>query len=284
MIKHKIIKDFQYILPDKKIFILKSGIVLENYKYSHKGDSVQVDSDLVNSNVDFFQFIDWKMELISYLKSNKIPQPGIVSKKIIPFIDNLMSDLSHQTPRFDDRLSDLDLRERRLSNKEEDLNIRQKRIDSRESLFKEDIQILDRRESDVKKMMSDVKISQNDLDRQRSEFNEKERNFDLNNLKSTEEIDSKYEKMRLRIEEDLKNLSDKENSLEDKSLDILKREILITEKEESLESREKKFHSDTEEFKIWADDIKRISNDIESWESLNWKMKRLRKKPQSAED
>ena len=67
-IKHKVIKEFQYLSPDKKIFILKLGTILEDYIYKVKTELIPIDKDIIDNNPDFFILIDWKAELITYLK------------------------------------------------------------------------------------------------------------------------------------------------------------------------------------------------------------------------
>ena len=85
-IKHKLLNDFQYISPDKKIFVLKSGTILEEYNYKVKSDIIPIDKDIVDNNPEFFEVVDWKAELMTFMKANKLPQPAQLGKKLIPFI------------------------------------------------------------------------------------------------------------------------------------------------------------------------------------------------------
>lgn len=71
-IKHKVIKEFQYLSPEKKIFILKTGTILEEYNYKVKSEIIQIDKDIIDNNPEFFEIIDWKAELLTYIKTNKI--------------------------------------------------------------------------------------------------------------------------------------------------------------------------------------------------------------------
>lgn len=89
-IKHKLTKDFYLLSSDKKILILKYGSILENYIYKTKNDTIKIDKDIVDANPEFFQLIDWKSELLIYLKYNKIPQPSQIYKKLIPFIEEII--------------------------------------------------------------------------------------------------------------------------------------------------------------------------------------------------
>ena len=88
-IKHKVLKDFQLLTTDKKIITLKAKTVLEDYKYVTKNDNVIIEKDVINNNPDYFSIIDWKEELNTYLKQNKIPQPAIITKKLVPFLEEM---------------------------------------------------------------------------------------------------------------------------------------------------------------------------------------------------
>ena len=91
-IKHKVLKDFQLLTDDKKIIILKAKTTIEDYKFKNKSETVSVPVDIIKNNPDYFSFIDWKEELQSYLKVNKIPQPAVITKKLVPFIETMMSE------------------------------------------------------------------------------------------------------------------------------------------------------------------------------------------------
>ena len=113
-IKHRVIKEFQYITSDKKIVVLKIGTILENYKYITKLESINIDSDVINSNPDFFSIVDWKFELLSYLKQNKIPQPSLLSKKLIPFIEETFIIPSNSVTEFQSRLEELNKQNKKI--------------------------------------------------------------------------------------------------------------------------------------------------------------------------
>lgn len=283
--KHKVIHDFQFTTQDKKIVILRSGTILENYVFISKDGDVLIDKDIVNNNPDFFQSIDWKMDLVRYLKTNKVPQPAIIGKKLIPFVEELISS-SHrnQEPDFDvdGKLLEIEMKEKRISIREDDLSSRQRRIESRESLHKEDIFILDKKEKELHQKVVELKSLQNEIDRRLSEVNERERNFDRNALSSSQEIDTKYREMQSKIEEDLKSLSQKENLVESKLSDLSSKEIDLMQREENLLSRIRSFEIEVSDFKIWAEEVINLDSEIKSWEALNWKMKRLRKRPPSS--
>ena len=84
-IKHKLLSDYQYITPDKKIFLIKSGTIIEEYQYKLKGENIPIDKDIVEANPQLFDPIDWKAELLTYMRAEKLPQPAQLGKKIIPF-------------------------------------------------------------------------------------------------------------------------------------------------------------------------------------------------------
>ena len=88
--KHKVIKDFHLMGEDKKIITLKSNSIIEDYIF-RKGSSseILVGQEAVEKNPDFFEILDWKMELVTYMKQNKIPQPSVLAKKIQPFIQEM---------------------------------------------------------------------------------------------------------------------------------------------------------------------------------------------------
>lgn len=147
-IKHKVLKDFQFVTNDKKIVILKAKTVLENYKYTTKNDSIILEKDVIDNNPDFFSPIDWKEELNTYIKQNKIPQPGILTKKLVPFIEemfilnqneptvievevpkiiNQSTDLTHLEIELENKIQKTELRELKL--KEEQLVLNEKEIE-----------------------------------------------------------------------------------------------------------------------------------------------------------
>jgi len=170
--KHKLIQDFQFISADKKIFVLKSGTILEEYNYKLKSEIVPIDKDIVDSNPLFFELIDWKSELMSYMRSEKMPQPAQLGKKLIPFIEEMVlsslqqnsggsmdpslirdlekreSDLLSSKREIDRRELELDSRDRRIKDKEDDIEVRSKRVEKEKMNINLILKIL------IKKMMS----------------------------------------------------------------------------------------------------------------------------------
>lgn len=89
-IKYKVLKDFQLLTDDKKIIILKAKTVIEDFKFKTKTETVTVPTDIIKNNPEYFAFIDWKEELQNHLKTNKIAQPAVITKKLVPFIEYLL--------------------------------------------------------------------------------------------------------------------------------------------------------------------------------------------------
>lgn len=284
MSKHKILKDFQYTSPDKKIVILKSGSFLIDYKYSNKSDDFIVDSDLVDSNPDFFQVIDWKMEFTSFLKSNKIPQPAVLSKKIIPFLEEIIPTIGQNDSSEDlsQREIEIETREKRLEIREDDFNLRLSRLELREKSYKDDIKSMEIREDRHKQDVIKYNESFSDLMEREIKLNEKERNLNKEILVSSQEIDQRQHEMNEKIKKDIDILSQRESDLSKKEKDLNKRESDIQTRESEIQSSLRKLESDREEFKDYAEEINNIDSEIKAWEALNFKMRRLRVKPNLA--
>jgi hypothetical protein len=237
-IKHKVVKEFQYLSPDKKIFILKAGTILEEYNYKVKTEIIPIDRDIIDNNPEFFEIIDWKAELLTYIKANKLPTPAVLTKKLIPFIDEMvLSSIQQNTPignvvdesvvkEIERKEIDLNSREKRIKEKEDEIEIRFKRVEKREGEYKEDLKSLDKKEDELRNKSKEVIEKGLDLDDKLQELNEKERNLDRASLESSKEIDEKYVKLQKKIDSDLKELSKKEKELDSKSKEISKKEEL----------------------------------------------------------
>jgi DNA repair exonuclease SbcCD ATPase subunit len=224
-IKHKVVKEFQYLSPDKKIFILKAGTILEEYNYKIKSDIIPIDKDIIDNNPEFFEIIDWKAELLTYIKANKLPTPAVLTKKLIPFIDEMVLSSIQQNivtgtvvdesvvKELERKELDLNSREKRIKDKEEEIDIRLKRVEKRESEHKDDLKSLDKREDELRDKSKEVIEKGLDLNDKLQEINGKERNLDRASLESSKEIDEKYVKLQEKIDSDLKELSKREKEL-----------------------------------------------------------------------
>jgi hypothetical protein len=302
-IKHKLLNDFQYISPDKKIFVLKSGTILEEYNYKVKSDIIPIDKDIVDNNPEFFEVVDWKAELMTFMKVNKLPQPAQLGKKLIPFIEEMvLSSVSQSTGvkldesklkeleeketelfKEDQNLqrvkSSLDTREKMVKDKEDDIEVRLKRLEKRESEYKIDLSSLDKKEEEIRERNRELIDLKLDLDDKLQDINERERNLDLNSLKSSQEIDEKYAELQNKIDNDLKSLSSKEKELEVKIKELSKRESDIEKRESEIEDKERNHQLTIEEFKSYSEEILRLDREIKEWEGSNMKMRRLNPPP-----
>jgi DNA repair exonuclease SbcCD ATPase subunit len=245
-IKHKVVKEFQYLSPDKKIFILKAGTILEEYKYKVKTEIIPIDRDIIDNNPEFFEIVDWKAELLSYIKTSKLPTPAVLTKKLVPFIEDMILSSIQQNAAvgkpMDDSLireierKELDLksREKRIKDKEEEIDIRIKRVEKREIEHKDDLKSLDKREDDLRERSKEVIEKGLDLDDKIQELNEKERNLDRTSLESTKEIDDRYVKLQAKIDLDLKALSEKEKELENGMKSLKSKEEVYSKKDDDI--------------------------------------------------
>ena len=237
-IKHKLLQDFQYVSPDKKIFVLKSGTILEEYNYRVKSDIIPIDKDLVDGNPQFFELIDWKAELLSFMKVNKMPQPSQLGKKLIPFIEEMVLSSLQQnsTPTqdtaslrdlerretelnsfkrdLDRRESDLDSRDRRIKDREDEIEVRMKRVEKREDEYKLDLKNLEKKDDELRSRSRQLTEKEIDIQDKVQQLNERERNLDKTALLSAKEYDSKYAELQSKIDTDLKSLSKREKELE----------------------------------------------------------------------
>ena len=302
-IKHKLLNDFQYISPDKKIFVLKSGTILEEYNYKVKSDIIPIDKDIVDNNPEFFEVVDWKAELMTFMKANKLPQPAQLGKKLIPFIEEMvLSSVSQSAgPKLDETKlkeleeketelfkedqnlqrvkSSLDTREKMVKDKEDDIEVRLKRLEKRESEYKSDLSSLDKKEEELRERNRELIDLKLDLDDKLQDINERERNLDLNSLKSSQEIDEKYADLQNKIDNDLKSLSSKEKELEVKIKELSKREAEVEKRESEIEDKERNHQLTIEEFKSYSEEIVRLDREIKEWEGRNMKMRRLNPPP-----
>jgi len=224
-IKHKLLADYQYTTSDKKIIVLKSGTILEEYSYKLKGDSIQIDKDIIEANPELFILIDWKSELLTYIKANKLPTPAVLTKKLIPFIEEMV--LSNAQPvvlntsvidenkvrELEARESSISIREKVVKEKEDEIEIRLKRIEKRENEFKEDLKLLDKRDEEIRERSKELVEKTLDIEEKMQSVNNKERELDRSSMEKSKEIDDKYKKLQEKIDNDLKNISERERDI-----------------------------------------------------------------------
>lgn len=220
-IKHKVLKDFQLLTPDKKIVVLKSGSILEEYKYGSKTDFIKVERAIIDNNPDFFQLIDWKIELVNVMKAAKIAQPGIIAKKIIPFIDEMvLSESAEVSTSSDAEKLEEEYKEklRKLKEKEIDYDAKFEKLLRREKDLELDL------ESKIKSASS---ISSQELEKMEDDYRQK--------VRKLREKEMEIEESNSRL---LKKTKDLESDFEFRINRLTKRESELKEQIGEIESRE----------------------------------------------
>ena len=295
-LKHKLIKEFQYLGDDKKIIVLKVGTILEEYIYKLKSELIPIDKDSVNSNPDFFEIVEWKAELLSYLKTNKIPQPAILSKKLYPFMeefillnnqptDNIIVD-GGKIKELEYKESDLDRREKRIVTNEDDIDERIKRIQKREDTYKDDIKLLDKKEQSLIDKLKEVTDKELEADTKLQDLNERERNLENEILESSKNLDGKYTELQDKINSDIKIVTEKERELEKKQKELKKLKDTLEQKESDIDDKIRDLEIRIDEHKSWEEDallweeeLLKLNGEIKEWEGLHWKFQRNRIPP-----
>lgn len=205
-IKHKVLKDFQLLTEDKKILILKAKTIIEDYKFKNKSETVSVPVDIIKNNTDYFSFIDWKEELQSYLKVNKIAQPAVITKKLVPFIETMMQESGTTT-------KEVIIEKPKVVEKE----VIVEKIISDDSLSIE-----------LENKLRKVQLKENQLNKEIEEANTKELDATTREKKA-QELEKTYT-------EKLKEMEDKEKYLNSKEIELNEKESFLNEKESNLSS------------------------------------------------
>ena len=297
-IKHKLLNDFQFLSPDKKIFILKKGVILEEYNYRVKTDIIPINKDIVDNNPEYFEIIDWKIELLTYMKANKMPQPAQLGKKLIPFIEEMVLSTVSQSvgPKLDEskikeleeketelfkeeqnlnRLKiSLDSKEKVVKDKEEEIEVRLKRLEKKENDWRNELREFEKKEEDLREKNRELINKNLEIEDKLQDIRELERNLNLNSLKSSEEIDFKYAELQNKMDSDLKKLSDGEKDLEIKVKELSKREKSIENIENQWNSRFNELKVKQEELELFQMELNNLNTEIQNWEGLHWKFKR----------
>lgn len=293
-IRHKLLADYQYTTPDKKIFLIKSGTVIEEYKYKLKGEIIPIDKDIVEANPELFDPIDWKAELLTFMRVEKMPQPAQLGKKLIPFFEEMiMSSIQQQTGSTDPNLlkeverreselnsfkrdldrreSDLESRERRIKDREDEIEIRMKRIEKREDEYKLDLKNFEKKDDEIRSKNRALTEKELDLQEKYQELNERERNLDKTALMSAKEIDSKYAELQSKIDSDLAELSKREKELEFNSKRVKElEEKLENNVNELVEASKSKIYSDLEsELRAIESEVRNIDSIVNTLSDFN---------------
>ena len=226
---------------------------------------------MIDNNPEFFEVIDWKGELLTFMRAEKMPQPAQLGKKLIPFFeDMIMSSIQHDTApsmdpglmkeverreaelnstkrELDRRESDLDSRDRRIKDREDEIEIRLKRVEKREDEFKLDLKTLEKKDDEIRSKNRAITEKELDLQEKSQELNERERNLDRTALMSAKEVDSKYAELQSKIDNDLANLSKREKELEVEQKRVRELEQMLENNvNELVESNKSKIYSDLE--------------------------------------
>ena len=189
-IKHRVLKDFQLVTEDKKIIILKSKTILEDYKYTNKKESAYVSKEIIQNNPEFFLKVEWTEELNNYLKLNKIAQPAVVTKKLVPFIEKMMSEIDVKTNvetvivesvkhdydiqlELESKLKKVTLKESRLEKESDDLNIREAEINLKEKKTNKLDEDLKSKEKELQDRENLLNIKSSELESKIISINEK---------------------------------------------------------------------------------------------------------------
>jgi chromosome segregation ATPase len=98
--------------------------------------------------------------------------------------------------------------------------------------------------------------------------------MDLNMLKSSEEIDSKYKELQSKLDLDIKELTNKEREFELKLKDLSKRESNIENVENDIKNRLDELVDKERQFNDFKNEILRLDEEIKNWEAMHWKFRR----------
>lgn len=203
--KHKVLKDFQLLTEDKKILILKAKTIIEDFKFKTKTEVVNVPSDIIRNNPEYFSYIDWKEELQSYLKTNKIPQPAVITKKLVPFIEDLMEENStKEVIKEKEVIREIMVEKPTIVEKEVvieklvndqalvlDLENKIKKLDLKENQLNKEIEVNNLRELDLSNKEKLLNTKENELFELERQTQEKKQKYEI----KEEELSIKEEKI-----------------------------------------------------------------------------------------
>ena len=285
-IKHKVVKEFQYLSPDKKIFILKVGTILQEYNYTVKSEIIPIDRDIIDNNPEFFEVLEWKSELLTYMKVQKLPTPSQLQKKLIPFIEDMIlsSIQQNQTTvsvideskikELEWKEIDLNNRDKRVKDKEDEIDIRLKRVEKREDDHKEELKSLDKKEDELRSRSRELTEKQIDLEDKAQDINEKERNFDRSILESSKDLDVKYVELQSKIDKDIRTVTEKEKDLEVISKDLKRKEESLNQLDSDIEEVKKYLELKIEQVNLEEESLMKLNQEIKDWENKHWKFQR----------
>jgi DNA repair exonuclease SbcCD ATPase subunit len=295
-IKHKLLSDYQYTNIDKKIFFIKSGTIIEEYIYNLKGESINIDREIIEANPQIFEIVDWKSELLSYMRANKMPQPAQLGKKIIPFIEemilssmttteavtntkttidnSLLLEIESKENELFRREQELERKRISLEQKEDECEIKERRLIKKEKSYKDDLEQLETKENtlrDKSKSLIDKEFEIEDIKRS---LDEKERSLELLSMNSAKEIDNKYEEIQNKLNMENQRLLDKDKELDTLEKELDKRILDIEKNEESIKRIKEELDEEKTTLEIARRELETLNKEITNWERLHWKFKR----------
>lgn len=187
--KHKVLKDYQHITADKKVVQIKAKSIIEDYKVNIKGDIYLLDKDIIDNNPDFFFAVDWKADLLDFIKGNKVPSPAIVAKKMIPYIeDNYLSKMKtettivekiiHTDPALKTEVSKrqqlLDEVAATLNTRSNNLDLKESELNQKERLYQEAKSQNDARDKELDLQQKDIAIKKLEVQKLEKILSERE--------------------------------------------------------------------------------------------------------------
>lgn len=282
-IKHKLLSDYQFLSNDKKIFLIKAGTIIEHYTYKVKSENISIDKEVVDANPQLFQIIDWKAEMLLYMKLQKLPTPAQLHKKLVPFVEEMvLSSIQQTTSTYDDskikeiEWKEIDLinREKRIKDKEEEIDIRIKRIEKREDDFKLELKNIDKKEDVLRERSKEITEKFLDLEDKIQDLNERERNFDRSLLETSNNLDVKYTELQEKIDTDIKMVTEKEKELEILQRDLVRKEEDLLQKESEIKEIENLIKLKIEDIDLEEESLMKLDDEIKNWEKMHWKFQR----------
>jgi hypothetical protein len=270
-IKHKIIKDFSYISADKKITLLKSGTMIEDFIYRTKVESILLDRDVVNSNPDYFQVIDWKQDLLAHMKQNKVPQPAIIAKKIFPYLEEmLIVSIASQTTNpdiekeFKDKLQQLQEKEalldkenkerrRELDEKEKDFETKltQKEVEM-EKKYRSKLMEVANKEAELETKLLEIQRSSTDSSTSLLEVQNLKSQFQMKELEIQKEAETKLTAAQIELEKNYR----------EKLLQVMEKESTLDIKTSRLNQRQEEFDKSIQKLEDKESDLRQKQEDL----------------------
>jgi len=213
-VKHKVLKDFQLVTSDKKIITLKAKTIIEDFTFKNKGETVVVEKEIIDNNQDYFSFIDWKEELNTHLKQNKIPQPAIVTKKLVPFIESMFINKTQETKEIIKEVKVENTLNEDLIKKELELDSKIRKNSVTEDYLESQLKSLNEKEGKLEIKEKDLKI----LEIKLNEKSEELKNLEESIQERINLIDEKESNINNYIEKS--KLTQVIQSLKDKGFDV----------------------------------------------------------------